>query len=140
MRGNIPVGWGDPGAGIVLSLTDDAAELPVGGEGTALKAVKTGNKEGYSYIVLNFASGLAAGSYKLEFDAKLLSGTHIWAIQLFADGVQASSQDKTGEEGHNSFVYTFEEPVNVFYIRIASNTAEYSVILDNIRLSAVNPQ
>lgn len=139
VQGNIITGWGDPGAGIVLSLTDDAAELPDGGEGTALKAVKTGN-EGYSYIVVNFASGLEAGSYQLEFDAKLLSGTHIWAIQFFADGVQAVLQDKTGEEGHNSFVYTFEEPVNVFYIRIASNTAEYSVILDNIRLSAVNPQ
>lgn len=139
VQGNIITGWGDPGAGIVLSLTDDAAELPDGGEGTALKAVKTGN-EGYSYIVVNFASGLEAGSYQLEFDAKLLSGTHIWAIQFFADGVQAVLQDKTGKEGHNSFVYTFEEPVNVFYIRIASNTAEYSVILDNIRLSAVNPQ
>lgn len=138
VQGNIITGWGDPGAGIVLSLTDDAAELPDGGEGTALKAVKTGN-EGYSYIVVNFASGLEAGSYQLEFDAKLLSGTHIWAIQFFADGVQADLQE-TGEEGHNSFVYTFEEPVNVFYIRIASNTAEYSVILDNIRLSAVNPQ
>lgn len=135
VQGNIITGWGDPGAGIVLSLTDDAAELPVGGEGTALKAVKTGN-EGYSYIVLNFASGLAAGSYKLEFDAKLLSGTHIWAIQLFADDVQAISPDKTGAEGHNSFVYTFDAPVNAFYIRIASNTAEYEIVLDNVRFVA----
>lgn len=135
VQGNIITGWGAPGAGIVLSLTDDAAELPVGGEGTALKAVKTGN-EGYSYIVLNFASGLAAGSYKLEFDAKLLSGMHIWAIQLFADDVQAISQDKTGAEGHNSFVYTFDAPVKAFYIRIASNTAEYEIVLDNVRFVA----
>lgn len=135
VQGNIITGWGDPGAEIVLSLTDDAAELPDGGEGTALKAVKTGN-EGYSYIVVNFASGLEAGSYQLEFDAKLLSGTHIWAIQFFADGVQASSQDKMGAEGHNSFVYTFEEPVNAFYIRIASNTAEYEIVLDNVRFVA----
>ncbi len=134
--GNIPVGWGgEQNTSVELSLTESAEELPVGGEGTALKAVKTGNA-GYSYIVLNFASGLAAGSYKLEFDAKLLSGSHIWAIQFYADGVDAVLQERTGDEGHNSFEYTFDAPVNAFYIRIASNTAEYEIVLDNVRFVA----
>ena len=137
VQGNIITGWGDPGAGIVLSLTDDAAELPVGGEGTALKAVKTGN-EGYSYIVLNFASGLAAGSYQLEFDAKLLSGTHIWAVYAYHDlapgGVQLDAGQ--GKEGRNIFYFTLESRVNSIDIRIASNTAEYEIVLDNVRFVA----
>ena len=138
VRGNIPVGcWGGPGAGIVLSLTDDAADLPVGGEGTALKAVKTGN-EGYSYIVLNFASGLEAGSYTLEFDAKLLSGEHIWVIQLYGnDGTgDKSLGEQKGKAGHNELRFTINQTVSSFFIRIASITAEYEIVLDNVRFVA----
>ena len=132
VQGNLPIGCGS--TDVSLSLTDDPSELPENGAGSALKVARTGEAT-YNYVTLEFTGGLEAGSYTLEFDAKLLSGEHIWVIQLYGnDGTgDKSLGEQKGKAGHNELRFTINQTVSSFFIRIASNTAEYTITLDNIR-------
>ena len=133
--GKVPFSAGAGSASMQLSLTDNAAELPEGGSGTALKVEYTGSAE-YSTVEWLFADVTAGQRYELRYAVKVLSGSHNAIFQIRV-GENTRSLAGSGA-GSRSVVFTATEAGTLTLLLAPGVTGAYTITIDNLTLRPVD--
>lgn len=121
-------------ANITVGLTDNAAELPEGGSGKALKFTNSGADSRYNFVAITTNKAVTAGSkYLISFNIKTISGTYNSILQVYQNG--AVTKTFSGlSQGKVELIYeaTADCANMQIYFTDGATAAAYAVTVDNV--------